>query len=71
MGTSHQNEADVYINHRSATRLEVPPCATCERPTVAVVLRTSMVIYFRCLVCGCVWSVPKPRGEELERPPVR
>ena len=64
MGAS-QTEENVDVERRSATRFEVPPCATCAGPTVAVVLRTSMVLYLRCIACGCVWNVPNPGARSV------
>jgi hypothetical protein len=68
MGTAQRQEPNVYIDRRSATRFEVPACATCAGSIVAVVLRTSLVLYLRCVSCGCVWNVPKPVGGGTGRP---
>ena len=40
-----------------------PPCGRCHATAVAVALRTSHVLYFRCAECGEVWSMPKPGTE--------
>ena len=46
---------------RNADRLATPPCEHCaDDEAVVCVLRTDVVVYFRCGQCARVWSVPKP-----------
>ena len=45
---------------RAADRCADPACHTCHCAEVTAVLRTSMVVYFRCNSCNRVWGVPKP-----------
>jgi len=47
-------------DRRAADRRVDPACQTCHSAEVTAVLRTSMVVYFRCLSCNRVWGVPKP-----------
>jgi uncharacterized Zn finger protein len=53
-------------NRRAADRPLNPPCEDCgEKMGVSCVLRTTMVLYFRCPTCGLVWSVDKPPERAL------
>src|SRR5436190_698552 len=51
---------------RSPHREPNPPCQHCRSALhVTGVLRTDLVIYFRCSTCGSIRSLPKP---ELVQP---
>ena len=42
---------------RASTRLPDPPCSHCHSAeNVRGVVRTDYVVYFRCSVCGDVWT---------------
>jgi hypothetical protein len=45
---------------RTRVRGPEPPCIRCNTLAASVVLRSPHVLYYRCAVCGEVWSVPKP-----------
>lgn len=53
---------------RTGDRLSVPMCVTCRTDEhVAVALRTTYAVYFRCSVCGNVISARK--HEPQRQPP--
>jgi uncharacterized Zn finger protein len=35
-------------------------CATCRRDTIHFTLRTSKMLYYRCISCGAVWDRERP-----------
>ena len=47
---------------RDEGRRPVTACPHCQLTTVAPVLRTSMVIYLRCVSCAWVWSIAERRS---------
>lgn len=49
-----------FSERRLSARPPNPACLRCEAPGVSVALRTAFVLYYRCAVCGEIWSVPKP-----------
>jgi hypothetical protein len=34
-------------------------CATCLRDTIHLTLRTSQIVYYRCMSCGAIWDREK------------
>jgi hypothetical protein len=58
------------FERRAGDRLPTPACPECHRAEdVKAVVRTEMVVYFRCAACPAVWSVLKPAAARaLEHP---
>ena len=54
-------------DRRAADRRPDPPCRTCDGSDVQAVVRTEMVVYFRCYSCNRVWGTPKPLASNLIR----
>jgi uncharacterized Zn finger protein len=54
-----------HPERRGPLRPETPPCQRCQTSVVLCVVRTEMVVYFRCTQCGEVWSTPKPDVERV------
>jgi len=47
-------------DQRSADRQSDPPCPRCQSPDPMRTLRTKLVLYYRCAMCGEIWTVNKP-----------
>ena len=45
---------------RRMHRFPDPPCDDCGSEEIAVTMRTTMTIYYRCYACGMIWALPKP-----------
>ena len=48
-------------DRRGAKRIPNPTaCPECRHRVVRAVVRTMMVVYYRCEDCGHVWNIPVP-----------
>jgi hypothetical protein len=54
-------------DRRAADRRADPACRICDGAEVKAVVRTEMVVYFRCYSCNRVWGVPKPLASTIIR----
>lgn len=54
-------------DRRATDRTLDPWCRVCGADTVKAILRTVMVIYYRCHDCNIVWGEPKPRASHFVR----
>ena len=45
--------------HQTTVPVPNPPCTRCEATDVKVALKTPLVFYYRCAICGEVWTMPR------------
>jgi formate dehydrogenase maturation protein FdhE len=53
---------------RRVNRLQPPACPACHREETRVTVRTSVVLYLRCSLCGHIWNVPRHREKRDAEP---
>jgi hypothetical protein len=54
---------------RATPDAQAQPCPTCEGIHVQRTVVTSMVVYFRCSDCACVWNIPERRAIRRQADP--
>jgi hypothetical protein len=56
-------------DRRKSDRLNASGCLACRATSARVIaaLRTDYTVYFRCVDCGNLWSMPKPAWSAQNR----